>query len=396
MGLPSGSLSQARRVTIYSGIGDESWSAHLDVDEVLSGGCDRIAAPIRSTGPNLLPGKSQGFAVMLDRCDRIQNKRLSTIAKKLKFELGTIYRKFLSKDLRITVNGEAVKAIDPLFLDSRARYSGALPFGDELHYELVGNDDQKGKVTVKFAELPVLGWHRLPNGEKRAMGLTGGMSVSILRADREIDRGWILMGAKRRENYDDWWRCEISFEPVLDEWFGITNSKQGVSPSEELAELVGPDLEAIARALNSRVRKSFEIAKTSIPLTQSETRASQVDHLLPRIRNLTSTGPSKSSETIPPYRLQVGTTDSTDVFEIRSSGAQLDVVLNARHPLYRDVYLPLATSESPGDQQFATQLGLMILASARAERGFQSAKDRELIAEYRHAWSDILSTFLNA
>ena len=33
-------------------------------------------------------------------------------------------------------------------------------------------------------------------------------------ANREIDFGWFFMGNKRRENYDDWWRCEVKFEPV--------------------------------------------------------------------------------------------------------------------------------------------------------------------------------------
>ncbi len=57
------------------------------------------------------------------------------------------------------------------------------------------------------------------------LGIVGGGGVSVLRAGREIAHGWYLMGSKRKENYDDWWRCEIEFEPVLDEHFGITINK---------------------------------------------------------------------------------------------------------------------------------------------------------------------------
>jgi hypothetical protein len=50
---------------------------------------------------------------------------------------------------------------------------------------------------------------------------------------REIDKGWYFMGKKRQENYDDWWRCEVRFPPAIDELFGVTHSKQGISPVQE-------------------------------------------------------------------------------------------------------------------------------------------------------------------
>ncbi|MGI8447952.1 MAG: hypothetical protein ACR2MP_12395 [Streptosporangiaceae bacterium] len=46
--------------------------------------------------------------------------------------------------------------------------------------------------------------------------MTGSPSVSVVRSGREIDQGWFFMGTKRRENHDDWWRCEVRFDPVLD------------------------------------------------------------------------------------------------------------------------------------------------------------------------------------
>ena len=79
--------------------------------------------------------------------------------------------------------------------------------------------------------------------------------MSLIRAGREIDFGWYLMGSKRKENYDDWWRCEIAFDPDLDEAFGVTHTKQKVNPTEELNGILAPDLERIARELNGIVRK---------------------------------------------------------------------------------------------------------------------------------------------
>jgi hypothetical protein len=395
MGLPNGSLSQARRVTVVTWSNDQAWSAHLDVDEVMSGRCLGIAPPVKTERPESMSASKSGFAVVLGRCDRIENKRIGTVASKLRRELGTIYRQFLAEGLKISVNSERVDLIDPLFLNPASKVSGATQFGDELRYELVGQGGRLGQILVCFTELPVLRWHGLSNGEKRSLGLTGGASVSILRAGREFDRGWLLMGEKRRENYDDWWRCEISFEPVLDEWFGITNSKQQISPSEELARIIAPDLEAIARALNARVRKSFEVAKTTFPLSLAETRATRADHLLPRLGR-GSEAPSNAIDCPGPYSLRAAEIGSTDLYEIEFTRGQLVVTVNTRHPFYRDAYESLASSESERDQQFASQIGLLILAAARAEAGSSSRQDRDSSARFRHAWSDVLTTFLSA
>ena len=83
----------------------------------------------------------------------------------------------------------------------------------------------------------------------------------MIRAGREIDHGWFFLGGKRRENYDDWWRCEIQFDPVLDEAFGITHTKQQIRPSTHLIEALSPDMEAMARTLSNRARKAHKNAK---------------------------------------------------------------------------------------------------------------------------------------
>nr|BFF14352.1 hypothetical protein GCM10025699_56550 [Microbacterium flavescens] len=130
-----------------------------------------------------------------------------------------------------------------------------------LAYELRTPDGGLAWVHVRFASLPVHRWHDLDKITKRRSGIVGGGGISVLRAGREITHGWHLMGGKRRENYDDWWRCEIEFEPALDDHFGITINKQGIRPSAELREALEPELESIARMLNARVRQSFEDVK---------------------------------------------------------------------------------------------------------------------------------------
>jgi hypothetical protein len=51
--------------------------------------------------------------------------------------------------------------------------------------------------------------------------------VSIVRAGRELElnTSWVTPGDLRER----WWGVEISFEPELDELFGVTNNKQAAT-----------------------------------------------------------------------------------------------------------------------------------------------------------------------
>ena len=135
-----------------------------------------------------------------------------------------MYRRFIEAGLTITINGAKVDAIDPTLRTTKLDGATATLAFEELQYELESSHGETSVVTVRFVMLPVRRWYSLDNVTKRRVGIVGGGGVSIMRAGREIASGWHLMGGKRRENYDDWWRCEVQFEPVLDEHFGITHT----------------------------------------------------------------------------------------------------------------------------------------------------------------------------
>src|SRR4030095_6169325 len=189
----------------------------------------------------------------------------------------------LWKGLRITINGDAITPFDPLYLHPDAEVSGAHIFGEELRYEVradATDSRRTGWVRIRFAELPVHEWHKLSNDEKRRIGISKGAGVSIVRAGREGDYGWCFMGSKHRENYDDWWRCEIQFDSVLDEAFGITHTKQQVRPQAHLIEALTPDLEATARALSGRAGKAHLAVKAGERFSEAERVANERDPLL--------------------------------------------------------------------------------------------------------------------
>lgn len=404
IGLPNGALSRCRRVEVYSWQGHQVIWSYLDIDEIATFR-HRTLPPIEVVqNPPFSPATPTGTVIRLLRCDRIEYKRLSWLVRRLHEEFGRIYRRFLIEGKRIAINGRTVSIIDPLFLASESEVRGARLFGDELVYHLAGEQGE-GKIRVRFAELPVERWHALSTDEKRERGITNVPLVSVLRADREIDRGWFFMGSKRRDNYDDWWRCEVHFDPTLDEYFGITHTKQAITPSEDLLNLLVPDLEPIGRALNNRVRQRFDLVRSSEPLSAAERQAGRADTSLPPLPRCKEPIPAplkdvvSSAERISPtsrYQIVVSELPSTTAFEVVVRSGRLLLLLNSRHPLYRDLYGPLATSESARDQDIAKQIALTILAAARAEVSTWRRADGPRARAFRQTWADVLSTFMSA
>jgi hypothetical protein len=404
MGLPNGTLSRGRRVEVYTWRDPDTLRSVLDIDKIIAQG-DGALPSIEAIPPPFPVPTASGTAVRLLQCDRVEYRRPSVLVRKLEQELGRIYRHFLADGLRLTINGRQVIAYDPLCLQPGSRWPGGRQFGDTLSYRLAAPAG-KSEIVVRFSELPVDRWHDLPAAEKKERGVTSFPCVSVVRAGREIDRGWFFMGAKRRENYDDWWRCEVSFDPVLDELFGITNSKQAIFPRQELLEMLAPDLEPIARALNNRVRRQFELARSVAPLGMAERQAGRADAALPpmpRRRDAVPAGledvlgavPRRRTGNDGVYQIVVTDLPTTQAFEVVVRAGQLSLLLNSRHPLYRDLYGPLAMSESPRDQDIAKQIALTVLAAARAEVDTWPRAGRVQGRRFRQTWADVLATFMN-
>ncbi|MGN7918742.1 ATP-binding protein [Lysobacter sp. 22409] len=420
MGLPNASLSQARHVAVYTwrqspatprpaGDGPAVFTSYLDVDEIAQKRMEEVPRPELAKSTPMTCSSPSGTLVVWSRCDRLDNRRVSTIARKLETELARRFRHYLWAGLRITINGESVRAFDPLYLHPAAAITGAQQFGDELRYEVCvdhNNPAVIGVVRVRFSELPVHEWQSLSNDAKRKRGISKGSGVSIVRAGREVDYGWFFMGAKHRENYDDWWRCEVHFDPVLDEAFGITHTKQQVRPSAHLLEALTSDIEAIARALSARARKAHQAIKQNERFSEAANVATRQDKLLkPLPKRIEADakalltrlehdhpGLRKSSQASK-YMIVESAIHETPFFSYARDQNKLILVLNPEHPFYREIYKPLVESELPRDQQLRTYIELFLLAAARSEAA--SAGKSLPVSKYRHDWSNTIATFFN-
>lgn len=375
--------------------------SYLDVDEIASGSVTHVPAPrppsVELTGIEL----HHGTLVSLQRCDRLDFKRATKLVTRLRLDLGRLFRRFISGNGRLFINGQAVLAIDPTFLLRDASEDGATAYGPPLEYRLRYRDSESGKertalVTVIFAELPLLAWHQLSNEEKNRRGIAKGAGVAILRAGREIDYGWFFMGNKRRENYDDWWRCEIDFPPELDELFGVTHTKQRIRPSEQLVALLSPDMERIARDLSNRVRRLYAAIRSGEPQERLLSELSRKDALLEpptsraHSRRGSQTLVQKGRQGGMSFDIREAGLDTRIFFEPTRKGFHLAVTFNTNHPFYRQV----SEMEALEPKDLKRFLQTVLLAAARSEVALKKLDERETIKRFRQSWSDSLVAFL--
>ena len=287
-GLPSASVSQCHRVTVYSKTPDGEWhSAYLDIDEIKDGKWskgNRIEMPEEKAElppafvlehleqANSWPDYQHGTIVVWEGLDRVDPKLREGLRSKLVTNLGVVYRNYLS-DTPMTVDGVRVEPCDPLFLTEGFRYYGldedrAL----ELPPAVVEVKDREkgeavGKMRVSFARMPAT-FFRKPEAKhtnkpgRTAMNerldiadanngiifLRNGRQIDVIRPPRSL--GTINVSTDR------FWAVEVDFDASLDELFSITTSKQQVQPDERVWDIL-KDKAGLFAAIGE-MRKEYE------------------------------------------------------------------------------------------------------------------------------------------
>ena len=343
----------------------------------------------------------------------LSTRELNLFVSTLQNDLGRTFREFLWAGKRLLVNGEEVKPVDPLFLRPGRNMVGAQPYGEPIHYDIkIPGGESVSTVSLRFVELPIENWYTFSNQEKRSWGIAKGAGVSILRGGREIDYGWFFAGNKRKENYDDWWRCEIHFSPILDELFGITHTKQEIHPSEIITHLLSPDIEQIAHQLNRRVRQAFVLAKKATAELPSEKQAGESDcRLEPPGRMDPSSTSAETTSCKPPrnlcdqqhyhaglpglkYKILVKALEDLSFFRWTVRDGLLTLELNEEHPFVAEIYLPSISEKKLYGTSLQSSIELLLLAFARAQEGLKNKDNEVPYEQLQEEWSDCLSTFL--
>ena len=263
MGLPNSSISQARRVEVWSWQNGHKSAlySYLDVGEIERGELNEVPEPTEQDVPNVWVRRSKtagdaksGTLVVWSELDKCDWRTAQSIFKNSEFTIGRIYRYFINSGrakIRMAAflgratnpnTDDEVNANDPLYLTPNQTLPA--PWNAEPMFTQHGAPqlikiNLEGKpfvvtVTISVAQKNARDGHNAGD-QPHGRHAKNNVGVSIVRADRELElqTGWCIQSDPRER----WWGVEINFPPELDEVFGVTNNKQSARSLAEFAEV---------------------------------------------------------------------------------------------------------------------------------------------------------------
>lgn len=284
VGMTLGGIHECRRIEVYSKVKGGDWLyTYLDLDEIKNNTLKFIPAP-KSQKPNtrlLEKIQDAGTIVVWTKYDR-QNFSYEKIISETKIWIGRTFRKFIQgvsknkKLIKIYVNSEIVKAIDPLFNNkTNTGFEGEAQ--SELFAPIILEWDipedaksSKQKSTIKIST------SLLPSEYRRERGLGGDTyakernfdkneGISIVRNDREVFFGDIPYSTKLKSTeIDRFIGIEISFEAELDSEFSVKNIKRGAVPKNELKEKLEELIYPTIKTCRSKIQDKWNEEKREI------------------------------------------------------------------------------------------------------------------------------------
>lgn len=264
-GLKGSSLSQSRRVEVYSWqkSADDVRSVYMDLDEIKETQIQEFPESKIADLPSDIHHKCKqlysdsGTLVIWNNLDQLSYKTSGTLTSHINKELCRIYRHFLDDDddygdrrnicvheyhvSRGSYQCTELAANDPLYLlkpnnvpdhthEATNEYHGS-PI--ELSVKYIYGVEEKISNLLITCTLAKPEIQKIGGNSAIGKHYKSNQGISFVRAGREIDFGGFgyLNDSDPR---DRWWGIEIRFDPVLDEYFGVTNNKQEVRNIKKL------------------------------------------------------------------------------------------------------------------------------------------------------------------
>jgi hypothetical protein len=449
-GLPSSAVSLARRYTVYSKVPGDGWhSVTVDIGELGKAADDvnrtaELLAPKKSALPKWLVAAEDkmdlsaidsGTVIVFEDLDRLRKlpgwKTAKTLREKLLKDLGIIYR-FWLPERKIFVDGVQTQPVDPLFLMEHALHYDETEVRSQRvqarTFEVTTSRGTKGTVSIRASILPPN--FQLANPDDYRRGSKTNKRFNIMRMEnglfitrerRQID--CITPRFTKFQNYDLNIRIEIDFDPELDEFFGMTTSKQQIVIDEEMWDLLESrgenggalkdlvdDMRTAWRGLQTQLKAAAENqstpeakpkpsvvamqrsakfkAKPSEPTAEQKQESEKtVREEAKRRARVTGKSVEEEAEQVRkqtaewPFALHFKALSEGPFYLAQRLGEQYVLVINTDHPFYTKLYEPTPAARG----------GLEILLFMLAERELESSGDRNTFYKSeRHYWSERL------
>ena len=276
MGLPTSSMSQCKRVDVWTwqnGI-ESAWHSSIDAD-VIEGGDHRVPMPDpdtpipdtwRHSGSSEVFASDTGTLVVWSNLDKIQWRTANAIIENTSREVGRIHRIYINEELHTIQAAAFLKAQpskrererrfvanDPLYLMKPT--STPAPWENEPMFRewaakeyLVNVEGRDVTIDVRYSivkpeALKTDSVTRLPGSADHGRHARHNIGVSVVREDREIvlEDAFLREGGSADNPQNRWWGCEIHFRRVCDELFGVDHNKQMAAKFTQAAKTLARD-----------------------------------------------------------------------------------------------------------------------------------------------------------
>jgi hypothetical protein len=386
---------------------------------------------------------TSGTIVYMPKCDRLSSAKAQTLVEHAVKEMSRVYRRAIDGGLRLYVNNRLVEAFDPMYFMTKARHvrflddvtakQSRLLFAKTVPIGVSEGSEKKADITVRIYKLPIEEWSNLPRKtQNNDLHIFGGLTVSILRNDREVYAGE-MPKLTTYHSVTNWYRIQIDFPGVLDEAFGVAANKQGVRMKEyvltAIKAAVGDDISALNEEIKHFQGQQASARKGTAP-SSSEARANEADAFQPKPLNDNLTDEEKQQLEANLRGLAVmlkrdGEAEEDALTRVKGSKylihfkhdqywpfyhvehkfGRVILTINTAHGFFTELYQPLREmlqnpakaidSESPAaskapDQRPLDALELLLLSLARTQSVMSQSNDeaRKTLESLRKEWSE--------
>ena len=347
MGLPTSSMSQCKRVDVWTWQdGPNSvWHSSIDADAIESG--DHLVplpdqeTPIpetwRRAGSNEIYGSSSGTLVVWSKLDKIQWKTSRGLIDNTSREVGRIHRHYIDVGIHTIRAASFLKsqptkrdqemtfvANDPLYLMSPTSVPES-PWDNEPMFSQWGPtryytpmvDGREVTIEVKYSIVKpeVLRTENVsqnPGNTERGRHARHNIGVSVVREDREIvlEDAFLREGGSADNPQNRWWGCEVHFRRSCDELFGMDHNKQMAANFTQAAKTLARDDRANQVVLDE-LGIEDDLMYEIVGDIRDQTRAmmNQIRQMFAQKRNQGSNG-SRGSRRNPEHKAAKTATDA--------------------------------------------------------------------------------------
>jgi hypothetical protein len=451
VGATLAAINQCKRVNVYSKPPGEKWlHTYFDLDEITSNKMTGIPAPQENQPPNEfinLIGDKGGTLIIWSKYDR-QPDDATEILRNFTVWVGRTYRKFISSGVTITLNGQIIPAIDPLYVDiSKTQFPDdptAFEFSPPMtiDWPIPPEDQKKGgptksTVTIRISLLPEEFRKNQGTGSSKMAidrHIPDNEGISILRNGREVFYDHIPhWPGKHFAEIDRWWGCEISFNAILDKEFTVKNIKRGAVPVRDLKGALAARINPTRETALERVREVWAKAKSAALVTQTGTgvvtgheEAEEAAKKTPTPKGMLDAGKNIDTETAKlteewlkhederqkaaweakfksqPFTIMDADWKGPEFVETSHLGGADVLRYNVRHPFFTELGSIRSALEATGQdtadaRRLRVLIDLLLISHAKAETMIDPKMQwppEQLLETLRMQWGQYLSNYI--